>query len=174
MMREQDRATLLELHPAEFQKLSEWQERERRIKVFKEDSFKNFKAHLPPTCNRGVILIDPSYELIVDYENVSKLLKECIKRFSHGVYLIWYPVVERGADKLLLESIEALQIPKTLWAEISFRRNRSGLGISGTGMIIVNCPWQIDEQINSVLGWLTDSLVDGDEGSFCLDWLVKE
>ncbi len=174
LMREQDKATFLELHPAEYEKLRRWQGREKRVKSFKQDSFKDLKAHLPPFANRGAILIDPPYELISDYLNVSSLLKESIKRFAHGVYLIWYPIVERGQDLVMLDMISDLQIPKTLLVEMTLRKNRTGLGLSGTGMIIINCPWQVDQQINSALSWLTDSLVDNQEGSPRVEWLVKE
>ncbi len=174
LMREQDRATLLELHPIEYQKLRDWKARDKRIKTFPEDSFKDFKSHLPPRAARGVILIDPPYELRSDYLNVTTLLVECLKRFAHGIYLIWYPVVERGNEITLLRQIKDLQIPKTLLVEINFRAERYGLGIAGTGLIIINCPWQIDSQINSALPWLANNLGDIAAANYRIDWLVPE
>ncbi len=170
-MREQDRATLLELHPAEYKKLSSWNRKSKAIKILQQDSFEHLPDYLPPKERRGIVLIDPSYEVKTDYSTVGRLVQDCRKRFANGVYLIWYPVVEKGEDRQLLSIIEQQKIPESLQVELVLRPERKGLGISATGMLILNSPWKLDEQVASSVSWLKSCLAEEGAQEPVLRWI---
>src|SRR5690606_40295926 len=69
--------------------------KDRRVKVVEEDGLAGMQALLPPPDRRGLVLIDPSYEIKSDYHQVIKQLQQAHSRFQTGTYLIWYPVVLR-------------------------------------------------------------------------------
>ncbi len=67
MLRPQDRLRLFELHSTEVQVLAQQFARDgRRVSVTAGDGFAGLKAVLPPPSRRGLVLIDPSYELASD------------------------------------------------------------------------------------------------------------
>jgi 23S rRNA (adenine2030-N6)-methyltransferase len=95
LLREQDRALLLELHPQEVLALKEAMARDRRVSVHKRDCFEGLPALLPPRIRRGLVLLDPSYEIRSEYETVIDLLEQSLSRWSNGIYLLWYPLPRR-------------------------------------------------------------------------------
>jgi 23S rRNA (adenine2030-N6)-methyltransferase len=44
----------------------------------------------------------------------------------------------------------------------------------GSGMLIINAPWQLDKKITESLQELTPLLAQNDSGSFSVDWLIEE
>ena len=67
--------------------------------VRREDGLAALVHRLPPPERRGVVLIDPSYEIKSDYEAVVAALAQAHRRFATGVFLLWYPVIERDRDR---------------------------------------------------------------------------
>ena len=88
----QDRALLTELHPSDFPLLRNNFKEFKNITTKSENGFQQLKATLPPKERRGLVLIDPPYELKEDYDLVVKAIEEGYKRFATGTYAIWYPV----------------------------------------------------------------------------------
>jgi 23S rRNA (adenine2030-N6)-methyltransferase len=168
-LRERDKLRLMELHPSDYPVLKEniktLQSRGQDIQVHMSDGFAMLKAFLPPPSRRGLVLIDPSYEDKGDYFAVIKTLQEAFKRFSTGVFLVWYPVLNRLDAKefpLRLKKVcDELQLP---WLQAELRiKNSLDPGLSASGMWIVNPPWQLKESLEEVLPHLTSALdVDGD------------
>ncbi|MDD1619405.1 MAG: 23S rRNA (adenine(2030)-N(6))-methyltransferase RlmJ, partial [Methylococcaceae bacterium] len=100
-LRNNDRLFLYELHSTEIELLNAAVTRDRRVKVFHADGLKNTIGLLPPIEHRGLVLIDPSYEIKSDYQLVIETLIQMHKRFATGTYALWYPVVERTRNKHL-------------------------------------------------------------------------
>lgn len=71
LSRPRDSLRFYELHPVDQSRLSFALEKDHRAKVFQKDGFTGLMAELPPPSRRGVVLIDPSYEIEADYEKVS-------------------------------------------------------------------------------------------------------
>jgi len=95
MLREMDRLFLFELHPNEFTNMRENFSANRQIKMAKKDGLQGLIANMPPKERRGFILIDPSYEIKTEYQEVVDTLIQAHKRFATGTYALWYPVVKR-------------------------------------------------------------------------------
>ncbi|MDH2997115.1 rRNA methyltransferase [Pasteurellaceae bacterium LFhippo2] len=173
-LREQDRALLTELHPNDYPLLRQEFAKKRNVVTKRENGFQQLKAALPPKEKRGLVLIDPPYELKEDYELVVKAIIEGYKRFATGVYAIWYPVVLRQHTKRIVKGLEATGIRKILQIELAVRPDSDQRGMTASGMIVINPPWQLESQMKRILPYLTDVLVPEGTGSWDVSWITPE
>ena len=173
LLREQDRALLSELHPADFPLLRNNFKEFRQIQVKGENGFQQIKATLPPKERRGLVLIDPPYELKEDYDLVVDAVKEGVKRFATGIYAIWYPVVLRQQSKRIVKGLETSGIRKILQIELAVRPDADQRGMTASGMIVVNPPWQLEAQMKEILPYLKAVLAP-ETGSWKVSWIVPE
>ncbi|OOR98000.1 23S rRNA (adenine(2030)-N(6))-methyltransferase RlmJ [Haemophilus paracuniculus] len=173
-LRPQDRALLTELHPNDFPLLRNEFAKQPNVVTKRENGFQQLKSALPPKERRGLVLIDPPYELKEDYELVVKAIEEGYKRFATGVYAIWYPVVLRQHTKRIVKGLEATGIRKILQIELAVRPDTDQRGMTASGMIVVNPPWQLESQMKKILPYLTDVLVPEGTGSWNVSWIVPE
>lgn len=175
LMREQDRVQLYELHPTDSRILkANMAESDKRIRVYKDDGFHQLKAALPPLEKRGLILIDPPYEVKTDYETVVKAVEQGVKRFATGIYAIWYPVVQRSRIDAMEQQLKATGIRNILLAELNVRADSDEHGMTGSGMMVINPPWQLAEQLKTSLPWITEVLGLDKGASWRVDTLVEE
>ena len=161
-LRTHDRLFLYELHPADAAALQAFAGEDGRIKVAREDGFAACIALLPPRERRGLIVMDPSYELKTDYRQVAKTLAQACRRFSTGVYALWYPVIERRRVHALEHAVKASGIARVHLFELGVRPDGEGMGMTGSGMIVVNAPWTLAAEMEEALPWLAQVL--GEEG----------
>lgn len=174
LLREQDLLMLTELHPTDFPLLRTEFSRDKRVRVCQEDGFGQLKSKLPPASRRGFALIDPPYELKQDYSAVVKGIVEGYKRFATGTYAIWYPVVHRQQIKRMLKELEATGIRKILQIELAVKPDSDQLGMTASGMIVINPPWKLASQMASILPWLHKTLVPEGTGHTLVEWVVPE
>lgn len=174
MLRPQDRALLTELHPADFPLLRNNFKEFANVVTKREDGFQQVKATLPPKERRGLVLIDPPYELKEDYDLVVKAIEEGYKRFATGVYAIWYPVVLRQQAKRIFKGLEATGIRKILQIELAVRPDSDQRGMTASGMVVINPPWQLESQMKKILPYLTETLVPEGMGSWTIRWITPE
>ncbi|MFF1013375.1 23S rRNA (adenine(2030)-N(6))-methyltransferase RlmJ [Proteus mirabilis] len=174
LLREQDLLMLTELHPTDFPLLRTEFSRDKRVRVCREDGFGQLKSKLPPVSRRGFALIDPPYELKQDYSAVVKGIVEGYKRFASGTYAIWYPVVHRQQIKRMLKDLEATGIRKILQIELAVKPDSDQLGMTASGMIVINPPWKLASQMASILPWLHKALVPEGTGHTLVEWVVPE
>jgi len=160
------RLELCELHPDEHARLLAWAGRERRIRVYKEDGFQRLKALLPPVERRALVLIDPSYELKPDYRAVVDALRGALQRFATGVYLLWYPLLERPE---LPKLTRALKQVSERWLMLELEVSpASAEGLIGSGMFVINPPWQLAEQLKACGPALNNLLCAPTAGGFSM------
>lgn len=174
LLREQDLLMLTELHPTDFPLLRTEFSRDKRVRVCREDGFGQLKSKLPPASRRGFALIDPPYELKQDYSAVVKGIVEGYKRLATGTYAIWYPVVHRQQIKRMLKELEATGIRKILQIELAVKPDSDQLGMTASGMIVINPPWKLASQMASILPWLHKTLVPEGTGHTLVEWVVPE
>jgi len=171
VLRPQDRLRLFELHSTEGAILARHFAQEgRRVTVTAGDGFAGLKAVLPPPSRRGLVLIDPSYELATDYRAVVTALRDGIERFATGTYVVWYPLLQRR---------ESVELPEKLrravdadWLDIALQvkaPSPDGLGLHGSGLFIVNPPWKYSEQMRGTLPWLARALAQDGAAGFRID-----
>jgi len=171
VLRPQDRLRLFELHGNEARILAQaFAQDGRRVTVTAGDGFAGLKAVLPPPSRRGLVLIDPSYEVASDYRAVVAALQEGVRRFATGTYVVWYPLLQRR---------ESVQLPDALrraagadWLDVALQvkaPSPEGRGLHGSGLFVVNPPWTFSGTMRGVMPWLTRALAQDETASFRLD-----
>ncbi|MBD1390118.1 23S rRNA (adenine(2030)-N(6))-methyltransferase RlmJ [Neiella sp. HB171785] len=174
MLREGDKSWLTELHPQDYKHLVNNMGRDRRIRVSQEDGLKRLKGLLPPQSRRALVLIDPSYEIKTEYQQVFDAIAHGHKKFATGVYALWYPVVERARiDKLDQQFINS-GIANIQRFELGTSADSDEKGMTSSGMYVVNPPWILMATMSAILPRLAKAVsIDGDQHYRC-DTLVAE
>lgn len=173
LLRPQDRLVLTELNRADHAVLKREFAGDRQVAVHLQDAYQGLKAFLPPAERRGLVLIDPAYELKDEYERAAAGLAGAHRRWPTGVYALWYPLLTASLARGLHEGLRAGGIRKVLRAELWVRpeaRDR----LSGSGMLIVNPPWRLEAELAELLPWLQARLCQLPPGEVRVDWLVPE
>lgn len=148
-----DRLVLNELHPADVQILADLTHRFKNMKVFKQNGLLSLNSMLPPPERRGLTFIDPSYEIKSEYQDVAQAVIKAHKKFATGVYAIWYPLLKSGVHYDLIETLMNSDIPNIF--KIEFKANvEKDVRMYGSGMIIINPPYQVDTRLKEVVKWL--------------------
>ncbi|WP_115707103.1 23S rRNA (adenine(2030)-N(6))-methyltransferase RlmJ [Legionella sainthelensi] len=148
LLRKQDRMYFCELHPREFEVLTELPRFNKKVHFSKSDGLLALKALLPPPEKRGLIFIDPSFEIKEEYKEIPIALKQAYARFSTGVYCLWYPLVDKKLTDKLNRGMK--DIKNTLHIEFSLTETPID-GMYGCGLWIINPPFTLAEEIKSVL-----------------------
>jgi len=172
LLRNKDRLFLFELHNTEIKLLNDLAN--KHITVHHGDGLKDSLKLLPPSERRGLILIDPSYEIKSDYTQVVDALKAMHKRFAIGTYALWYPVIDRSRNKHLEQAIKTSGITNVQLFELGIRADSNEHGMTSSGMIIINPPWTLTSQMQQTLPWLAEALGQDGEGFYRIETLVAE
>ena len=167
LLREQDKLKLFEMHPTDIRSLQtqvEALKAGRQVMVMHEDGFNGLPKFLPPPSRRGMIFIDPSYEIKLDYERVVVAVSIGMKRFATGTYVVWYPIIPRPQAHSLPRHLTNLarQADKPwLHATLRIRTGaRDGvaagesikpIGLVDSGVIVINPPFTLYEQLQQAL-----------------------
>jgi len=156
LMRPQDQLRLFELHPTDHALLAENFAGDRQVLVHKGDGFAGLKSQLPPPSRRGVLLMDPSYEIKTDYAAVVDATREALTRFAEGVVLVWYPQLDLRESAQLpvrLKAVAQAQARKGwLHARLTVAEpNDRGFGMLGSGMFIINPPHTLQPALREAL-----------------------
>ena len=174
MLRPQDSLRLFELHPTDHKILASYMEGATGVEVKLDDGFARLKAQLPPPTRRGVVLIDPSYELKTDYTRTLTALREALTQFPDCVVIVWLPQ---------LQLLEATQLPQRLknaaeslgkkgWllARLTVAQaGERGYGLMGSSLFIANPPHTLQASLQPLMPWLCDALAQFDGASHRLE-----
>lgn len=174
LMRSHDRLLAVERHSSDAPLLRRLMGRDPRVRVETGDGYETIKAALPPVERRGLVLVDPSYELADEPERVERALRDAHRRFPTGVYLVWYPLTARVPTSAWLARLGASGVRRQLCVELSVMPADHPLGLSGSGMLIVNPPWQLDDELAQTMPWLAEALSRHEPARWRVEWLVGE
>jgi 23S rRNA (adenine2030-N6)-methyltransferase len=119
--------------------------------------------------------MDPSYEVVEDYEKALATLTGAAARWPTGIYMLWYPVLSRQRDssRLMLHRLKSSGLPNLMLAELRIREQQEEFGMCGSVLAIVNAPWQFDKQLRSLLPKLKGALAEDGAASWKVEWLIK-
>tara|TARA_R110002126_G_scaffold10245_31_gene46560 strand:+ start:5342 stop:6220 length:879 start_codon:yes stop_codon:yes gene_type:complete len=173
MLRQQDSIQATELHPSDFPILQSQFARRRYSRIENIDAWAGFKAMLPPLVKRGLVLIDPPYELKTEYHDVVAGLTEAYRRFPQATYAIWYPVIERPAVEAFIRAIVGTGIKNQLRIEFCPQADKAGFGMSGSGMLVINPPYTLAENMRQALAEMAP-IVAADELNASDLWQVSQ
>ena len=171
LLRDHDHLLLAEMHPSDHTALADALRRDPRVTLERGDGYALLKSALPPRARRGVVLIDPAYELAHEPTQVIDGLRSAFARFRHGVYLVWYPLRGKHDVAALRRRFVKLDPPKTLAIELD-ARDPSAPGATGSGVWIVNPPFNAIAELEALTAYLGRTLAHG--GRAACDWLVPE
>lgn len=173
LMRPQDRLSAMELHPDDARSLARLFEGDYQVRVIELDGWLSLGAHLPPKEKRGLVLVDPPFEKEGEYARLVDGLEKAWKRFSGGTYCLWYPIKKGAPIRDFHSLLQETEIPKMLCTELSVRSDRED-GLSGTGLIIVNPPWTLKDELHTLLPVLKSVLAQDRFASHRAFWLRGE
>ena len=177
LMRPQDRLVACELEPGAAKALAAHLRRDARARAVEIDGWVALNAYVPPKERRGVVLIDPPYEDKHEFARLAEALATAQRKWATGIFLLWYPIKERsGPDRLaatLRRGASAKATATILRAELEWDPDASGR-LSGAGLIIVNPPWRLAEDLARLLAHLRSMLAPGVVGRGQVDWLAGQ
>jgi 23S rRNA (adenine2030-N6)-methyltransferase len=164
-LRAQDRGVFIEIQPPEARALQRALESEGSVRVETDDGFERLRAHLPPRERRGLTFIDPPYEETRgDFERVTATLSIALQKFPTGVVAAWYPIKqERDATAWLADLKRQITAP-LLSSELWLFPRDSRVALNGSGLVIANPPYQLDERMQAWLPELYSHLDAGHAG----------
>lgn len=148
LLRPQDELVLCELHPTEQRTLSDRFIGDRQVRVHAGDGYSALAQYLPPPTGRGLVLIDPSFELKSELDDMIEAMRRALRLFGHGVYVIWYPLIE-GRDTAPDSMPTALGLEGEQWTDlrVEFPAELRLGRMTGCGMAVVNCPFRAREDL---------------------------
>jgi 23S rRNA (adenine2030-N6)-methyltransferase len=188
LLRSDDKLKLFELHPTDARLLEKHVEQlkaQRQISVLRENGFEQSKKFLPPPSRRGLVLMDPSYELKTDYAQVIETLKDHLKRFATGTYMVWFPIIARPESQDLPRRLKSLaqQAGKDwLLATLRVKSGKVGgegatvpgqtparPGLVASGVFLVNPPYTLRPALAEALPQLVAGLGQDKQSGFTLE-----
>lgn len=172
LLRPQDRMIFNELHPDDHRALAALYAGDGRISVSCADAGTILRSRLPPPERRGLVLIDPPYEQPDEATRAVAMLGQGLKRFATGVFVLWYPLKADATAAEITRAAAALGRPATLQVELRVREPFAAGGLAGSGLIIVNTPWQLDAEIGALAPALAGRLGLGQWGRATVAWRV--
>lgn len=174
LLRRQDRAIFVEKHPADVRTLSERFERDRRVKVLELDGWTALKAMIPPVERRGVVLIDPPFEVEGELAHLGRALAEARRKWNGGVFAGWYPIKDLAQTEELADILRTSGVPKILRLELLVDRADDPARLNGCGLVVINPPWKLAQEADILLPALAGRLARGAHAGFRCDWLAGE
>ena len=174
-MRDIDSVQLCELHPEEATRLRDLFHHDHRVHVHQRNGYEALKALLPPKEKRGLVLIDPPYEAQdSEYRVIEKALKAALERWPTGVYAVWYPIKLRSQVQPFHRWLQNCGARRVLRAELMVHPDDSPLRLNGSGMVILNAPWKLDDALRDSLRAMAPMLSQERPAQWRLDWLVQD
>ncbi len=173
-LRAQDRLVACELEPNAAAALKRNFAQDRRIKAIAIDGWTALNAYVPPKERRGLVLIDPPFEDRGDFSRLAQGLEGAHRKWANGTYLLWYPIKARDEPDSLARRLRRSGIARILRAEVSIAPAGDPSGLSGCGLIVVNPPWRLEQELQALLPALVPILAAGERGASRLERISSE
>lgn len=174
LLRLQDRLSALELHPEYADRLAKLFEGDFQVRVIHLDGWLALNAHLPPKEKRGLILVDPPFEELGEFDRLIDGLVKAHKKFPTGIYALWYPLKDTRAVHDFISGMEATGIPRMLRVELSVRPASNPPRLHGSGLILVNPPFVLEDELRAIMPALASLLGDTGAGRHKIEWIKGE
>ncbi|HLG53523.1 MAG TPA: 23S rRNA (adenine(2030)-N(6))-methyltransferase RlmJ [Steroidobacteraceae bacterium] len=175
LLRPGDRAAFCDVEPSAAALLEREFRGDARIGVHCRDGIEALGALLPPPERRGLVLIDPPYEQQeADLERVADALATTAGRWPEGVLLAWYPIKLAAVIARFHRRLLGTGLRRVLAVELCVHPDDSRAGLNGSGMLLINPPWQLDEDLRATLPALHRLLASDSAGRWRVDWLAGE
>ena len=171
-MRAGDRLWLNELHPDDRALLAETMGADDRLLLSGEDGYDRFKAALPPTPRRGLVLIDPPFERRDDIDRQARAITQAARRWATGLMLLWYPIKDVSPALTLVAAAAAAGVSHTQIEFLVRSPARAPGRLNGCGLVVINPPHGLAAAAAMLLDWVGDALA-ADGGARKVDAAVR-
>ena len=169
-LREKDKLILMELHNTEIDVLRVNMKKlvhDGRLGIHHRDAYAGVEALTPPDPRRGMLLMDPSYEVDSDYDNAGDAITSCHKKWPVGVLCLWYPLLRHRETEIhtlksRIRDSAAMTPSSCLIAELLVDSPNRETGLYGSGMIVINPPWHLDTQMENILPYIVTNVGEVD------------
>jgi 23S rRNA (adenine2030-N6)-methyltransferase len=169
-----DQIVLAELHRDDARALARMFASDPRITVIAGDGYQALKTKLPPPSRRGLVLIDPPFERDDEFVQLMRGLRQAHRRFASGQYLLWYPIKSRAQVAEFHAALAASGIRRIIVAELLLHFDDDPGRLNGTGLVLVNPPWQSERTILALLKHLARRFAAEQPGRARVETLVPE
>ncbi len=173
LMRKTDRLTLVEKHPRDFETLAALYRPDRRIKTVELDGWLALGAFVPPKEKRGLVLVDPAFEEPGEFDRLASGLIAAHKRWPTGIYCAWYPAKDATAVAGLAAALVGADIRDILQIGFAVDEPQAVGPLAACGMVLINPPWTLGDDLRTVLPWFADRMARGRAG-WSVDQIVPE
>jgi 23S rRNA (adenine2030-N6)-methyltransferase len=173
LARDQDHLQFNEKHPEDGALLKENMARDPRVAVHRGEGWHVARALLPTREKRMLMLIDPPFEQADELKRCVESLNEAIGRMRQAIVAIWYPIKDERQLKRFYSDLEKSSAPKLLRVELFVHPTDDAQRLNGSGLVISNPPWGLEDELREVLPWLAN-LLGQTQGGWRLDWLIAE
>lgn len=173
LLRKQDRLVLCELHPGEHKKLASHFARTKNAYIHHQNGYAGLKAFLPPIEKRGLVLIDPAFELPDEPSRFTQSLMTAAQRFPTGIIAGWFPMTDKTTPAYIERTLRGGGIRNILSIELLVEPPRQD-HFYGSTMVVINPPWQLDDSIKKITPWLLSKLTPDNPGQLNVTWVVPE
>jgi 23S rRNA (adenine2030-N6)-methyltransferase len=174
LLRGHDRLTAIELHPEDAFALKTRFAGDYQCRVIELDGWLALGAHVPPKEKRGLVLVDPPFEVEGEFDRLVARLKAAWSRWPGGTYALWYPVKDRLAVEQFRSALAAAGIPKILDVRLAIRPFSADPRLDGCGMVVVNPPYILEAEMRTLLPVLRDVMAEQTGSAFGLEWLAAD
>jgi 23S rRNA (adenine2030-N6)-methyltransferase len=174
LLRSQDRLIACEFEPKAAAILQDNLRGDARAKAIAIDGWTALTAYVPPNERRGVVMVDPPFEQPDEFDRIVEGLAAAHRKWPTGSYLLWYPIKEPAEVTAFVRNLGRRAIPKMLRAELILPSTGVDTGLRGSGLIVVNPPWTLHDELKTLLPALAELLSRGAAGTATLDWLTGE
>ncbi|MEO1651369.1 MAG: 23S rRNA (adenine(2030)-N(6))-methyltransferase RlmJ [Pseudomonadota bacterium] len=165
LIRSVDRLHANELHPEDAAQLKALFGRDRAVVLTERTGWDIVKAVLPPKERRGLVLIDPPFEEPGEFDRIVEALVQGRRRFDHGIYLAWYPIKDHAAVARFYDAVVGAGLTDTHACELQVGKEGLERGLTATGLIVRNPPFQFLENYGAVLAQLSIDLAQDADAS---------
>jgi len=173
-LRPEDRMICCELHPLAAQELRDHLGRDRRTKIIEIDGFIGLNAFVPPVERRGVVLIDPAFEQKDDLEHSLKVLEIAWRKWSTGIFLLWYPIKNQKDVEASLRRLADSKVKRVLRLELRIAHPAESGPLAANGLLIVNPPFPLLAEAEIILPFLGKALAQGAGAGHRIEWIAEE
>ncbi|MGQ2903047.1 MAG: 23S rRNA (adenine(2030)-N(6))-methyltransferase RlmJ [Neoaquamicrobium sediminum] len=151
LLRGADRLTAIELHPEDCFALrtrfaGDWQ-----VRVIELDGWLAMGSQVPPKEKRGLVIVDPPFEKEGEFKRIVDGLQKAHRRWPGGTYALWYPIKDHNAVTAMREMLKQTGIPKIMDVVFELRQPSAEPRFDGTGMIVVNPPYVLEDELKVLL-----------------------
>ena len=171
LMRKQDRLSLYELHPEDVQELKTHFTDDFQTRVYHLDGWFAMGSHLPPKERRGLVLIDPPFEQVDEFDTIIDNLVKAHKKWAGGTYIIWYPIKNPQTVSKFMTLLKAANLGEVLRVEQSVAPVKVDQGLSASGLVVINPPYVLLDELKVIMPFLNNVLGRGKTGTHLLEWI---